>query len=378
MVVGVGVLVNPVAGFGGMLAMHGTDGLAASRFDEAVRANHAGRRMIRALERFLSCDVDAQLVAAPGLLGAAQLSAAGIPYRCLESSVLSTRTDRHDTIAAAQRLVAEGVDVLVFAGGDGTATDIVEAVGMEVPVIGIPSGVKMHSEVFSRSPESAGRLLADFALRHTSSELAEVLDVGDDDVSGVVGMLLAPRSHEALQGAKISAAPASSAAASRAIAHGIIADAGDDVTWVIGPGSTAGAVAQAIGLAPSLRGVDVRHASGSIEHDVSEDRLYRIVDEATHPRLVLGVVGGQGFLLGRGNQQLSPRVIERIGVERIDIVATEEKVGGLFPPVLLVDVDGPSHLVGYHKVHTGARKSTVMRVVDAAEPLDRARAGTAK
>lgn len=353
MTVRVGVLVNPIAGFGGMLALHGTDQLPADRFEEAAQANRAGRRMTQALDAFLRAGVEAELVQAPGLLGA-------------EHPAIGARTTRDDTIAAARDLLAGGVDVLLFAGGDGTATDIAEAIGTRMPVIGIPSGVKMHSEVFSRSPVAAGRLLADFVRGHAPSELADVLDVGADGVSGVVGTLLAPRSSEVLQGAKSSAPAGSSAAAGRAIARDLVAGAPDGVTWVIGPGTTAGAVAEELGLAPTLRGVDVRHPSGEVERDVTEDRLHVVVGEAGHPRLVLGVVGGQGFLLGRGNQQLSARVIEAIGVENIDIVATPEKVGALQPPVLLVDVDEPTALVGYRRVRTGFRTSIVLKVVDAA------------
>lgn len=348
MTVRVGVLVNPIAGFGGMLALHGTDALPAELFDDAVRANRAGRRMTQALDAFHRADVEAELV--PAAFGA--------------------RTTRHDTIAAARAFLADGVDVLLFAGGDGTATDIAEAIGTGMPVIGIPSGVKMHSEVFSRSPVAAGRLLADFVRGHAPAELADVLDVGADGVSGVVGALLAPRSREVLQGAKSSAPSGSSAAAARAIARDLVAGAPDEVTWVIGPGTTAGAVAEELGFAPTLRGVDVRHASGEVELDVAEDRLHRVVVAAGHPRLVLGVVGGQGFLLGRGNQQLSPRVIDAIGVDNIDIVATPDKVGALQPPVLLVDVDEQTALVGYRRVLTGFRTSIVLKVVDAAAQLE--------
>lgn len=348
MTVRVGVLVNPIAGFGGMLALHGTDELPADRYDEAVRVNRAGRRMAQALESFQRTGVEAELVTA----------------------VFRERSTRDDTIAAARAFLADGVDVLLFSGGDGTATDLAEAIGTRMPVIGIPSGVKMHSEVFSRSPVAAGRLLADFVRGLAPAELADVLDVGEDDVSGVVGTVLAPRSREVLQGAKTSAPSGSSAAAARALARDLVAGAPDGLTWVIGPGATAGAVADELGFAPTLRGVDVRHPSGEVELDVAEDRLHRLVVEAGHPRLVLGVVGGQGFLLGRGNQQLSARVLEAIGIENIDIVATPDKVGALQPPVLLVDVDEPTALVGYRRVLTGFRTSIVLKVVDAAAQLE--------
>ncbi|MEO8093626.1 MAG: NAD(+)/NADH kinase [Pseudolysinimonas sp.] len=352
---------NPIAGFGGPLAMHGTDALAPERFDEAVRAGRAARRLLQALDRFGDAAVMADFVAAPGVLGADHLAASGIPHRILHGTV-GRPTTRRDTIDAARGLVADGVDVLVFSGGDGTAADLAEALGTAVPVIGIPSGVKMHSEVFARSPESAGRLLADVLAGDAVSELAEVLDVGADGASGVVAMLLAPRSREVLQGAKTSARGGSASAQSRTIARELVASADNDVTWIIGPGNTTSAVADELGFAATLRGVDVLHPTGELELDVTEERLHQITCAAGNPRLVLGVVGGQGFLLGRGNQQISPRVIESVGATRVEIVATSQKVGGLFPPVLYVDTEEPVGLLGYRRVRIGARQSTVMKV----------------
>ncbi|KAA9106591.1 ATP-NAD kinase family protein [Microbacterium rhizomatis] len=367
----VGVLLNPIAGFGGTLALHGTDRLPAHLFDEAVRAGRAARRLVRALDQLGSPGGEVELIAGPGVLGADALCDAGIGHVVLDMPVRPGRTTSADMARAAHLLVAEGVDLLVFAGGDGTATDLAESIGEVVPVIGVPAGVKMHSEVFARSPEAAGRLLVAAAAGHASVEPAEVLDVGDGGESGVVGMLRVPRSHEPLQGAKTAAPAAASAAVGRAIAESLVLAADPRTTWIIGPGATTGAVAAALGLDPTLRGVDVRHPDGSVETDVTEERLFAVVGAAEHPLLVLGVVGGQGFLLGRGNQQLSARVVSAIGAERVHILATEEKVGALFPPVLLIDIEpdevrGTHPLLGYRRVRTGPRQSTVLRVVDAA------------
>lgn len=367
----VGVLMNPIAGFGGMLALHGTDALDPARYREAVSAGHAARRLVRALKSFTSAGGDASLVAAPGALGADALAEASVTYSALAEFDPASPTTRADTIAAARRLAGVNVDAILFAGGDGTATDLAEALGETVPVIGVPSGVKMHSEVFSRSPEAAGRLVADFVAGRASVSTAEVLDVGAEGETGVVGVLRVPRSREALQGAKTVSRPQDAGAAGHAIAHSLVRAADPASTWIVGPGTTTGAVGEALGFTPTLRGVDVRHPDGTVELDVTEERLHQIVTVASEPLLVLGVVGGQGFLLGRGNQELSARVIAAIGAERIHIVATEEKVGALFPPVLLVDSDpsgdGAQHpLLGYRRVHTGPRQSTVLKVVDAA------------
>lgn len=365
----VGVLLNPIAGFGGALALHGTDALPSDRFDDAVHEGRAAGRLVRALAVFDRPARDVELIAGPGLLGSAALTDEGIAHTVLDMPS-PVRTTRLDTVRAARRLVEEGADVLVFAGGDGTATDLAETVGLGLPVIGVPSGVKMHSEVFSRSPEAAGRLLVAVVAGRARMEPAEVLDVGPAGETGVVGMLRVPRWREPLQGAKASAPPAASAAAGRAVARALVPAADPRTTWIIGPGATAGAVAEVLGVDATLRGVDVRHPDGLLEPDVTEERLFAAVRAAEHPLLVLGVVGGQGFLLGRGNQQLSARVIAAIGPDRIHILATQEKVAALFPPVLLVDADSgrpgaPHPLLGYRRVLTGGRDSTVLRVVDA-------------
>lgn len=374
----VGVLLNPIAGFGGRLALHGTDRLPSDRFDEAVSTGRSERRLRRALDVHRSIGPPVELIAAPGLLGEKQLAAVGIAHHTLSVPGLEVGsvTTRDDTRAAARVFAETSIDCLVFAGGDGTATDLALALGTGIPVIGVPSGVKMHSEIFTRSPESAGRLLSEFLRSGGPTELVEVLDVGPDDRTGVVAELRAPRIGEPLQGAKSVPSPRGGAVERRAIARELLREAGKGTTWIIGPGSTTGSLAECAGFEATLRGIDVLHPSGEVEHDVDEVRLYGIVCSAEQPRLALGVVGGQGFLLGRGNHEISIRVLEQIGADRVSIIATEEKIGGLFPPVLFIDVDdehlpqsssgGKHPLEGYRRVRTGPRQSTVMRVVNAA------------
>lgn len=371
----VGVLLNPIAGFGGTLAMHGTDLLAADRFADAVAAGRSSRRLVRALETWQARGGAARLVSAPGLLGADALRSAGFDARVDADEGATGPTTRHDTLAAARRLIADGIDALLFSGGDGTATDIAEAIGLAVPVIGVPSGVKMHSQVFSRSPEAAGRLLAELTAGRAWDETADVLDAAADGSPGVIAALRAARAGEPLQGAKGGSSAPSDAGERRAIAAELLRASGPATTWIIGPGTTAAALADALGVAGTLRGVDVRHPSGAVELDVDEERLLAVVTAAAEPRLVLGVVGGQGFLLGRGNHELSPRVLSALGPDRVSIVATSSKVATLVPPVLYIDADdglggepaGSRHpLLGYRRVRTGARQTTVLNVVDAA------------
>lgn len=370
MTVRIGVLVNPIAGFGGTRALHGTDELPAEHYEKALAEGRASGRMLRALRRFDASDAGLEWVAAPDTLGSDVLAQANVAHSAVSvGCAIMSRTTRDDTIAAARALEHAGVDVIIFSGGDGTATDIAAAIGEAVPCVGVPSGVKMHSEVFARSPEGAGRMLADFVERRAPVVRAEVLDASHEPAGvGVCGTLRVPQTREPLQGPKTVVRPADAETARQFLARSVVRTTELTSTWVIGPGMTAGAAAEELGFSPSLRGVDVRHSDGTVERDVTEERLYAIATFADTTVLVLGVVGGQGFLLGRGNQELSPRVLAAIGAEHVRIVATEDKVAALFPPVLLVDSDeGASHpLLGYRRIQTGARQSTVMKVVDAA------------
>ncbi len=360
----VGVLVNPIAGFGGPRGLHGTDGLTDDQFDQAAAEGRAAERMVRAVRRMLADTRDVEIVAPAGVLGADSLAAAGIPHRTVRGAATS-RTDSSDTRAAVTELQGAGVSALLFAGGDGTAVDVAASVAPGLAVVGVPAGVKMHSEVFARSPEGAGRLLAQWATGDASLGTAEVLDVGVDGRIAPLAVVSAPRGREALQRAKSVAPPS---AEREAVARDVVAAAAPDMTWIIGPGTGACAVAELLGFEPTLRGVDVGRADGSVEFDVDERRLLEIVSASPRPRLVLGVVGGQGFLLGRGNQQISSRVVAAIGAGAVEVVATTAKVGALTPPVLLVDSDaaGAHPLLGYRRVRTGARQSVVMKVLDAA------------
>ncbi|WJL96332.1 NAD(+)/NADH kinase [Microbacterium sp. ET2] len=373
----VGVVLNPVAGFGGTRAMHGTDDLSAAQYDDAVAAGRARARLVRALRRAVADGDLPVFLGADGVLGADALREAGVPFQNV-SVPRGARTTAADTRASVDALIAAGADCIVFAGGDGTATDIADVVGETVPLIGVPAGVKMHSEVFSRSPESAGRLLRDVAAGRATVRRVEILDVapGAPDGPRPLHTVAAPVSRDPLQGPKAVAASGPGAHDRRGIARALLADASAETTWILGPGTTTAAVAEALGFTPTLRGVDVRLPDGSVVHDVTEQRLYDLVCSARRPRLVLGVVGGQGFLLGRGNQEISPRVVAAIGAEQVDIVATEDKVAGLHPPILFIDADpspqrpgsgASSHpLLGYRRVRTGARDIRVLNVVDAA------------
>ena len=235
-----------------------------------------------------------------------------------------------------------------------------------MPVLGVPAGVKMHSGVFGTTPEAAGRAAGRFLVEpgRFATRTAEVVDRDDEGAVRLFGTVRVPAVPRAIQPAK-----------------GGGAETGDDVSglgrelaaqmepgrlYLLGPGTTVTSVGDALGVPTTPLGVDVVLDGRVVASDAGEQQLLDLL--AAHPAatLVLGVVGGQGFLLGRGNQQLSPAVLRAVGLENLEILATPAKVGALAAPVLHVDIDDAdlaAGLVGHRRVRTGRARSTVLRVV---------------
>jgi len=387
-----GLLVNPVAGMGGRVGLHGTDGPA--RLAEARRRGATpvtGPRTARALRRVARRHVpDLTVLAPPGSMGADLADAAGLVTKVLNigfhDPAYPPVTTGADTARAAGMMAEAGAQLVLFAGGDGTAGDVVRAVGSRAPVLGIPSGVKMRSGVFASNPEAAGDLAAEFLAREDRrvtvvdvvdvAEVADVVDVVETGQSAgehlavvLVGQASVPDLGAGrLPGAKSSNLLASTAML-EALCRSVAADLAPGTLYLFGPGSTTGRILEVLGLPHSPLGVDAVMDGALIGQDVSEGAILALMASAPRAKLVLGVIGGQGFLLGRGNQQLGPRVLARLGPEDLIIVSAVEKLVALQPPLLRVDVgdDEPySWANGYRRVRVGPSRFMVMRVSGAA------------
>ncbi|WP_202387956.1 NAD(+)/NADH kinase [Nocardioides flavescens] len=370
-----GIVVNPVAGMGGRVGLHGTDGqveLARARGAEPV----APARARRALARLHELAPDLDVVVAPGALGADHLpDATGWRVTVLDGPEPGAETTADDTRAAVSALVAAGVDLLLFVGGDGTARDVAGAVWAVcddcVPVLGVPAGVKMHSAVFGLTPETAA-LAASRHLAAPERHGTRQAEVVDRDAAGDVrlyGTVQVPALPAGVQPAK--GAPAPLADDATALAAEVAAELEPGRLYLLGPGATVDQVGHALGLATTPLGVDAVCDGRLLAVDADEATLLDLLARHDRATLVLGVVGGQGFLLGRGNQQLSPAVLRALaaadpaGLAGILVLATPAKVGALPEPVLHVDLDDPelaAELAGYRRVRTAPGRSTVLRV----------------
>jgi len=350
---------------GGTVALKGSDDpelVAAARARGAVPV--AGARAALAL-RALATAPGLELLTYPGEMGEVEARSAGLEPQVVGS--IGAVTTAADTRTAAAAMLERSVDLLLFAGGDGTAVDVLAAIGDRLPVVGIPAGVKMHSAVFSVNPRSAGELALLFARGAVRSYVeAEVMDVDEaslrlDVVSPRLhGYLTVPAEPRLLQGAKTRTL-ADESSAQQGIARYLVEKVLGERTWFVGPGTTTRVVLEALSLEKTLLGVDVVRGATCLARDADELTLLESA-EGRDASILVTPVGGQGFVFGRGNQQLSARVIERVGRENIVVIATEGKIAALGGRPLRVDTGDAAideMLSGYIRVVTAYNREIV-------------------
>lgn len=341
----VGLLINPFAGLGGTVALKGSDGVADQAMALGAQAQ-ALPRSRRALKTLASIDGKVRWSTWGGAMGAHALAGIVRRFHILGStkSPTTAQTTALDTQTAAAALLEAGVDLLLVAGGDGTIRDLLPVVGERVPVLGIPCGVKMHSGVFATTPEQAGALLV--RLVEGGLVRAARAEVRDQDESqlrdGAVatrfyGELLVPALGGFLQQTKEGGKENEALAVAE-----IVAELQEQLTSpaILGPGSTCAAIKEALGMTPTLLGFDVWDGHQQVLVDATAVQLEGWVSNlALAPTLVLSFTRGQGFLVGRGNQQLSPRLVEQLIPEHLTVVATRSKLLTLAGQPLLIDTN---------------------------------------
>lgn len=356
-----GLIINPVAGLGGKVGLKGSDGLdiqqQARELGAVPEAQDRAAEALRILRE--SAGGLEKLVTYPGEMGEDAVVRCGLSPIIL-GDIRPGETTAEDTRNAAQEMLSMGVDLILFAGGDGTARNICEAVRGRVPVIGIPAGVKIHSAVFGVNPASAGEIAARFLKEeiHTTRD-AEVMDLDEEAYrQGIVsprlfGYLQIPYQRQLFQTRK-SPNPVIEESKLNAIALDII-DRMDENCYIIGPGTTTRPILTTLGLNKTLIGVDVIQEKKLIIADANEGALLELLQDHT-AKIVITPIGGQGYLFGRGNQQISPKVLQKVGLNNIVVVSLLEKILALDGRPLLVDTGDPEidrELSKHIKVVTG-------------------------
>ena len=364
----IGLIVNPVAGIGGRAGYKGSDD--PENQEKAILAGYekaAWKRAKDCMQLIKGLD-GYQLYSPAGEMGAEVLEILGLS--CRQVYVPGVPTTRADTHSCLEKLMAEKVDLVVFCGGDGTARDVCQICGHQVPVLGIPAGVKMYSGCFAVNPRIAGNLLRDYILgRNVSFELREVMDL-DEAFLGrycvnakLYGYLLALNQGVSLQGSK--AASAADPFEAELLAEELVSRMQADVLYIIGPGSTTFKIKEHLGVDGTLIGVDAVKNRQLIAKDADELTLLRLLAENPSAKIIVTCIGGAGFVFGRGNQQISAKVIQRVGKENIQLAVTKSKLLSLNQRPMYVDTGDAkidSYLAGYYKIPLSSQESTVYKI----------------
>lgn len=366
-----GLIVNPIAGMGGRVGLKGSDGEDILRKARELGAEpRSPARAVQALQAVKRGSPSFELYTYPGEMGEDEARMAGLDPNVV-GEIKVGETTAEDTKEAAAALASIGVDLLLFAGGDGTARDVYEAIDSRVPVLGIPTGVKIHSAVYAVTPAAAGRLAARY-LNGEASETrdAEVMDIDEEAFrenrlsARLYGYMKTPYAPEYLQGGKeggVRQEPLDL----EAIAADIRDEMEEGTLYIVGPGSSTAPVVEQFGAEKTLLGVDLLRDGELVASDANEEEILSHLD-GEEAKIVVTVIGGQGFIFGRGNQQISPRVIRQVGRENIIVLATPQKLATLRGRTLRVDTGDPEldeELRGYYKVVTGYRRRTLIKAM---------------
>ncbi|WP_026374688.1 ATP-NAD kinase family protein [Aestuariibacter salexigens] len=339
-----GLVVNPFAGIGGALALKGSDGAEIRERALAMGAvQQAMAKTKRALQSLVELKSNVMVYTAAGDMGQSVCMELDLPHQVVYEPQ-SNQTEPEDTLATCRILVEQGIDLLVFAGGDGTARNVSEIVNMACPVVGIPAGCKIHSGVFAITPSAAGAVVASVVRGELVSIFeGEVRDIDENAFrSGNViarhfGELQVPKQLEYIQSVKMGGRESDELVLADIAAHVIeLMDESPDAYFVMGSGSTVDFIMEELGLENTLLGVDVVQNGHLVASDVTATELLSLVQHQPC-KLVLTLIGGQGHVLGRGNQQLSADVVRSVGRENMLIVATKNKINALEGRPLIAD-----------------------------------------
>ena len=363
-----GLIINPIAGLGGSVGLKGTDGMA----QEALRRGavpQAEKRAAITLEKLLPLREELIIYTGSGSLGGDL--AQSLDFSCvLYNQTADADTSAEDTRRLTGWMQDSCVDLILFTGGDGTARDICSVASESTIFLGIPAGVKIHSPVYARSPATAGELATLFLQGKTTTTCeCEVLDIDEEQYQNqrintrLFGYLRIPKERRFTQNRKCGT-PASEEASIAAIAAKIADEMEPDTFYLIGAGTTTRAVMEELGLPNTLIGVDLIRNRRLVENDVYGQKILDLT-QGQKLKLVVTVTGGQGFLFGRGNQQLTPEVLRTVGKENLIILATREKIFQLRGQPLLIDT-GDSELdellTGYYPVTCSYHETIICRV----------------
>ena len=359
-----GLIINPIAGMGGKTGLKGSDGSntlkkALSLGAKRESANRAEQALLPL--KFLSKKFT--LITCSGEMGQKSCNRIGLKTDFI-INIDTKDTTRIDTINAVKKMVQKKVSLILFSGGDGTACDVFNSLQDKTPILGIPAGVKMHSSVFGTSPNAVGSLVSRIILNQLDQFpicSAEIMDL-DEDMrrcdqirTKLIGYATIPSDKFLIQNPK-SYVQLNDEDSIEGIAEYLEKQLNNEATYIVGPGRTTQKFLERIGISGTLLGVDVLKVNYRQLDLLSRDGLLYIIS---------GIIGGQGFLFGRGNQQITAEKIRRVQRENIIVVASTKKIFELPRQCILIDTGNKkldNELAGYLKVQTDKNLTFVIKV----------------
>lgn len=367
----IGFIINPIAGMGGRVGLKGTDDVV----EEAIRlgaepvAPAKAAQTLHLLRKTLDGEAHRlclEWVTCSGSMGEDALREAGFDNITILHETGETPTAR-DTAEATCAFLRVGVDLILFCGGDGTARDITRIARESVPVLGIPSGVKMYSGIFGVSSARTAEIIVRFLLGELTIAKVDIVDLDEERYrigEWAVRLFCAastPYEPTYTQSAKALISESADATVKSEIAEYLGEEIGarPETLFLLGPGSTIQAIAEHLGVRKTLLGIDALHGGKLVGRDLNEQGMLELLERYRVAELILSPIGAQGFVLGRGNLQISPAVVRRIGLDRLTVVATPAKLKRT--PLLRFDtgdeaLDEALGAPGYIAVVTGYRR----------------------
>ncbi|WP_371802812.1 ATP-NAD kinase family protein [Candidatus Lokiarchaeum ossiferum] len=377
----IGFIINPIAGMGGSVGLKGSDGVEILQKSRELGAVAQANRRVQEFLSNLSIEKkNLSFVSLPGIMGGTILNQNGFNVELLHSSDLPVETvlfetSPYHTKKAAELMLQSHVKLLIFVGGDGTARNIFEAVGTSLPCMGIPAGVKIHSSVFTTNPKTAAELLEIFLEGGFTLRESEVMDIDEDAfrenrvLSKLYGYLMTPYVPTLFQPSKMASPQTDHEHHNQnRMAEWIIQqmdNSGSEYYYLLGPGTTTRAITNLLQEEKTLLGVDLFYKKKLVAKDLNEQQILEMI--ADHPtKLVVTPIGAQGFIFGRGNLQLSPKVLTTIGLKNIIIIATKYKISTLPDRKMRIDsrnLDFDRKFTGLHRVLVDYGEMQIVDVV---------------
>jgi predicted polyphosphate/ATP-dependent NAD kinase len=341
----IGFIINPIAGMGGKVGLKGTDGV----YSEAVKLGAKPIAPLKAeetIKEYLSCysiKDQIQWYTCSGKMGADVLKKAGISnYKIVYYPKGKITTDK-DTKGACNKFLEKKVDIILFCGGDGTARDIFEIVSNKIPILGIPSGVKMHSGIFGINTNASAKMLHEFIKKHLTIGDAEIMDLDEElyrkgkwniKLFGIAKGIVEPTY---VQVGKTTFESVSDDAIKDELSDHVLdeIELNKDIIYFFGSGGTIDYIARKLNIKNTLLGIDAVYNKKALKNDLNEKDILKLLEKYPKSRVILSPIGAQGFILGRGNLQLSPKVIRKIGIDNIIVISTPSKLAST--PLIRVD-----------------------------------------